>query len=78
MSNPTREEVELDIKYLSDHYGNHGSCCECTTVKKIGKAYLRALDMRDEIAQILESEIGPWYKPKEMKRVIQHFDEGGA
>ncbi len=74
MSNPTREEAE---QYLADcrdeDYEAHK-----TFFHRLIQAYIRALDMRDGIAQILESEIGPWYKPKEMKRVIQHFDEGGA
>ncbi len=68
MGNPTREEAEL-------HFKENHTCLMCD---RISKAYLRALDMRDKIAQILESEVGPWYKPKEMRRAIQRFEGGGA
>ena len=68
MTNPTREEV----KEWSEEECGCTRMCLC----RVFEAYLRALDMRDEIAQILESEIGPWYKPKEMKWAIQHFDGG--
>lgn len=79
MSNPTREEVEHWIKTCRQRLAHDVPDDEIADWSiTLGEAYLRALDMRDEIYEAVESRaehIGNT-RCREIYRAIHKFDGG--